>query len=556
MFRSRNKLLIAAAAVLAMLAVAIVPVQYSDDSSAAINGDLDGVTDIAYICEQDSITVSANGTTQASLLLINNNTTDAHYISVSASTDNSKVSASAHFSGSNPENTKTLSAKVSGSTSTANSDTAYIEISADRYAHQGDYTLTVFITSYDSTGSGTPETGSVSIDLKVTSDLSSGNKYNKFLGFIENDFSGIMGEVWFTAIVSFFGLLAIGYVIMLIAVPICVRIVMKKDDPDREYMKKTLYDLCHVIIILWAIGQVLRIAGTGEEYIDIVNRVFYVCYLIVGAIVGWRLYKLVVDVIITRIGNKDDRHRKDYDSLRPLFMYIGEIAIATVVTIVALSMFGVDVAAIITSAGLISLGISMGAKDVLSQFFSGLVILATRPFQKGDLIQVGTDTTVYRVREVNIMNTQLENWDNTDINIMPNSTLETSRIKNITGETTVYKCYISMSVSYDSDLNKVRQIMQDVASANPHVITDGSYGRPYTRVEEFEDSNIQVKMGMYVDDFNTSYTVRGQIRQALYAAFKENGIDIDYTRIVVEDGGKAFPNEGADGSGPSPAGSA
>ena len=198
----------------------------------------------------------------------------------------------------------------------------------------------------------------------------------------------------------------------------------------------------------------------------------------------------------------------------------------------------------------------MGAKDVLSQFFSGLVILATRPFQKGDLIQVGTDTTVYRVREVNIMNTQLENWDNTDINIMPNSTLETSRIKNITRETTVYKCYISMSVSYDSDLNKVRQIMQDVASANPHVITNGSYGRPYTRVEEFEDSNIQVKMGMYVDDFNTSYTVRGQIRQALYAAFKENGINIDYTRIVVEDGGKAFPNEGSDGSGPSPAGSA
>lgn len=546
MSKSRTGMLIAAAAALFILAAAAVPLQDADESSATITPLIsDGNFDISCIYNDNTVSVSANSSTTFSFVIYNNDTSNSIIVSVrDVESSNSRVSAA-------------VSSSSEYVTIAANSgEKMEIEVTANQYAHQGsDYTITIYF-SADCPSTSSTSTGEFSVNLSVSSDLSSGNKYNKFLGVFENNLSGIMGEVWFTALVSLVGFLAIGYAVMLIAVPICVRIVMKKDDPDRDYMKKTLYDLCHVIIILWAIGQVLRIAGTDEEYIDIVNRVFYVCYLIVGAIVGWRLYKLVVDVIITRIGNKDDRHRKDYDSLRPLFMYIGEIAIATVVTIVALSMFGVDVAAIITSAGLISLGISMGAKDVLSQFFSGLVILATRPFQKGDLIQVGTDTTVYRVREVNIMNTQLENWDNTDINIMPNSTLETSRIKNITGETTVYKCYISMSVSYDSDLNKVRQIMQDVASANPHVITDGSYGRPYTRVEEFEDSNIQVKMGMYVDDFNTSYTVRGQIRQALYAAFKENGIDIDYTRIVVEDGGKAFPNEGADGSGPSPAGSA
>ncbi len=520
-----------------MLAVAAVP--YYDDSDDSSAGKIelinDGNVNIHYIYDGGDISLAANSSTSFVFYLYNVSTASDVLVTVSATTDNDKVSITTDPS------SPTISAD--------DICTITVILDADRYAHQGsDYTITVTVSAYllDSSTAETASTGSFDINLSVSSDLSSGNKYNKFLGYFDNDLDGFMGEPWFTALVSFFGFLAIGYAVMFIAVPLCVRIVMKKDDPDRDYMKKTLYELCHVIILLWAIGQVLRIVGTAEEYIDIINRIFYLCYLIVGCIVGWRLYKLIIDVFITRMAKKDDRHKKDYESLRPLFLYLGEITIAVVAVIIALSMFGVDVAAIITSAGLVSLGISLGAKDVLSQFFSGIVILATRPFQKGDLIQIGNDETVYRVREVNIMNTELENWDNTDINIMPNSTIETSRIRNITGETNVYKCYISMTVSYDSDLNKVRQVMQDVASANPHVITDGSYGRPYTRVESFGDNNIEVKMGLYVDDFNTSYTVRGQIRQALYKAFQDNGISIDYSRIVVEDGGKAFPNEGGD----------
>lgn len=537
MQKSRTKVILAAVAVLAMLAVAAVP--YYDDSDDSSAGKIelinDGNVNIHYIYDGGDISLAANSSTSFVFYLYNVSTASDVLVTVSATTDNDKVSITTDPS------SPTISAD--------DICTITVYLDADRYAHQGsDYTITVTVSAYllDSSTAETASTGSFDINLSVSSDLSSENKYNKFLGYFDNNLDGFMGEAWFTALVSFFGFLAIGYAVMFIAVPLCVRIVMKKDDPDRDYMKKTLYELCHVIILLWAIGQVLRIVGTAEEYIDIINRIFYLCYLIVGCIVGWRLYKLIIDVFITRMAKKDDRHKKDYESLRPLFLYLGEITIAVVAVIIALSMFGVDVAAIITSAGLVSLGISLGAKDVLSQFFSGIVILATRPFQKGDLIQIGNDETVYRVREVNIMNTELENWDNTDINIMPNSTIETSRIRNITGETNVYKCYISMTVSYDSDLNKVRQVMQDVASANPHVITDGSYGRPYTRVESFGDNNIEVKMGLYVDDFNTSYTVRGQIRQALYKAFQDNGISIDYSRIVVEDGGKAFPNEGGD----------
>ena len=405
-----------------------------------------------------------------------------------------------------------------------------VTIAANEYAHQGDYALTVSLTVININD----DSGSFTQDIKITSNLTS-DKYNKFLGLFPNEFDGILGNVWFTAIVSFLALLAIGYAIVIVVVPVCARLITKKDDPERNAIKKTLYQLCHAIIIIWAFGEVLRILGTDESLIDIANRVFSVTYAIVGVIVGWHLYKVIVDIILRHMSEKAELHKEELQSLRPLFMYIGEIAIAVVAVMVVMNFLGFDLAAIITSAGIVSLGISMGAQDVLKQFFAGLVILATRPFKKGDLIRIGSDSTIYKVRKVNVMNTELENWDNTDVNIMPNSTIETSKIQNITGETLVTKVYLTMDVAYGQDINKARQIMQDVACSNPHVITDGSYGRPYTRVENLGNTNITIKMGMYFDDINTSYTARGHIRQAMVEAFMANGIQFDYDRITIDE---------------------
>lgn len=527
MYRSRTRHIIPLLALVAVVVLAVAPFA-SDDSSAAAKPV--GDTDILYVYDEATVSVSAGSSTTL-IFYLNNQYDETKVVYVSATSDNNDIKVSTDTAPmtlrSTIRDSEVLPTKVT------------LDIEAGHYAHQGDYSIEVGIKAMDTTvASGSAEgaeyDGSFTVSLNVSSDLTASQNYNKYLGYFANDAEGVMGEAWFTALVSFFIYMAIGYLVMFIAIPIILRIVMHKDDPDKDKMKKILYRMCQIIIFIWAVGQCLRILGTDEEIIDIVNRIFEICYIIVGVMLAWQLYKVVVDIIIRHISSKDMPGKDpDFEGLRPLFLYLGEIVLAIILVMTVMSLLGFDLAAIITSAGLVSLGISMGAKDVLAQFFSGLVILATRPFKQGDLICVGNDPMVYRVRKVNIMNTVLENWDNTDVNIMPNSTLETSKIQNITGETLVYKTYISMDVGYGTDLAKVRQIMQDVASKNPHVITDGSVTRPYTRVESFGDNNVEVKMGLYLDDFNASYTIRGQIRQALYNAFNEQGIPIDYPQIVI-----------------------
>ena len=522
-----------------MLSVIAVPM-ISDDSDAKT---LDP-TGLDYVYMGGDVSLSAGSSMTINFDLVNNGTS-SKYVSVSAKVLTVESSSKdSDISVSSIKFLKSDGTTISGSNwliESGGTVKVIMTVEADKYAHTSDDNLNVSIrvtdSSYDPEDPSTYQTGSFNIGMTVSATLAS-EDYNKFFGMFPNTFDGVLGSVWVTAIVSFLGLLAIGYAVMFIAVPICSRLVMKKDDPNRATLKKLLYRLCQFIIWLWVIRQILRIFGTNEELIDFVNRLFYFAYIVVGAIVAWQIYKLLISTLIERVVSRAaeyemDEKRMDFEGFRPLFMYIGEIVLSIVTVMLLMSLFGFDLGAIITSAGLVSLGISMGAQDVLKQFFAGLEILATRPFKKGDIVTIGTDSTVFVVKKVNVMNTILANWDNTDVNIMPNSTITTSKIRNMTRETLMWKVYLSIEVSYGTDVNLARALVQEAASQNPHVVTDGSVKKPYTRLDAFGDDNLIIKMGFYVDDYNNQYSVSGQIRQDIIQKFNENEINIDYAQIVV-----------------------
>ena len=516
MYTGRSKVIFSLFAVLALVSVTAT-IATSDDSSAeAVSG-----TQLSLVATDQTLNVIA-GNSSSVTLFVYHTYDDFRVMTVKATTDAEFVKITTNFEpGTLPAKTEPPAAIT-------------LTALAEKYAHQASYTITLTFTVQNAT---TTETGTATLALDVHSNLTS-DKYNKFIGFIPNTLDGFLGEIWFTALVSFFCMLAIGYAVMFVAVPVCSRIVMKKDDPERATLKKLLYNLCQVIVWLWVIGQVARIIGLEEGWIDFINRLFYLAYVVVGLIVGWKLYKLIVDTVIRKIIDKADDYSgkdaaTDFESFRPLFLYIGEIILAIIGTMLIMSLLGFNLAAVITSAGLVSLGISMGAQDVLKQFFSGLEILATRPFKKGDLVRVGVDTTIYKVRRVNVMNTLLENWDNTDVNIMPNSVITTNKIQNLTRETLVSKVYLTVDVGYGTDVNLARKLVQEAACENPHVIVDGSVTRPYTRLDAFLDSNLNIKLGFYVDNFSSQWAVSGQIRQTIIDKFRANGVNIDYDQIVI-----------------------
>lgn len=517
----RKRTRIAALTVLAVLAMAAaVPLLTADDAAA------DSASQIKYVSFTESVTVAA-GSSSSYTVFLTNNYSETRFVEVSATDGLGNCTAVSQEYGSG---TFQLTA--------GKSTEIVVTVYADKYAHSGTYNVTLTVINSNADGSDVV-TDTYTMPLAVTSNLSSSEQYNKIMGIFENNLPAPLDQPWCSALITAFIWLIIGYLVMLIAVPLTVAIVMKKDDSDRPSMKHSLYHMCWIIIGLNAIGKGIRVLGINEAAIDVVNIVFYICYIIVGAMVAWRLYLMIVNTVVNRIDRDNIIPGKGHQpsSLIPLFRFIGEIVITIAAIGGVMSLLGFDMTAIITSAGIVSLGITMGAQNILNQFFSGLVILSTRPFKKNDLVQIGTGTTVYRVRRVTVMNTELENWDNTDITIMPNSAITASSVKNITRDTLKSKIHIFIDVAYGTDLNYARKLMMDAAMAHPRVVKDGSVLMPYTRVTDFGDSNIQMRLSAYVDDFNDSGTIGGELRQMLYNRFTENGIRIDYPQVVLHQGG-------------------
>lgn len=525
MYRGKTKLLVAIVALFAMMSVAVVSPALNNDSSAAT--DMSG-TQLSVIYEESKpIELNAGSSTSFTFRIYSNYTVNK-IIFVSATNNGNHIDISV-----TPGDLEIKPHEYASVT---------LSVVAGKYTSQGNYMAAVSFHVRDGSNPASEESGTQEFSLVVDSDLSSGSQYNKFMGIWANEMPEPFNTAWFSALITGLIWILIGTIARLIAVPVIMRIIMKKDDPDYESMRRTLAKMCYIIVVLNAIGKSVRVLGLEEQVVDTVNILFYVCYILVGAIIVWRLYMLVINTLVKRIGARDfvpGGSRSDFESLRPLLMYIGEIVISIATIGAIMSLLGFNMTAIITSAGIVSLGITLGAQNVLGQFFSGLVLLATRPFKKGDMITINGSSVTYRVRKVNIMQTELENWDNTDITLVPNSTLTSGIVKNITRDTLKCKIHVFISVGYGNDLAFVRATMLEVANENARVIQDGSVPKPSTRVTDFEDSNIQLRLSVYVDDFNDSGVIGGELRQAMYNRFMEKGISIDYTNIVLrplEDG--------------------
>lgn len=426
-----------------------------------------------------------------------------------------------------------------------------ITLNADKFARQGDYTVSYTVTVWDMDNNMASE-DTFSHPLHVGSSLSTSDTYNKFLGIFPNELESPLDNILVTVVVTVIAWFLIGIAVMFVAVPVVTILMTRKDDPDRPVLRKSLIRWCMVIIAVFTAVNTLCVLGVDEHVIDSVKIWAHLIYLLVGLFITWRIYKTFLDRLTEHMRGRDmvaGGEVQDFESFKPLFIYIGEIVLALIGVVIGLGMMHVDLAAIITSAGVVSLGITLGAQQVLNQFFSGLVILSTRPFRKGDIIQLAGNTAVtYRVRKVNVMNTELENWDNSDVTIVPNNSITANNVKNITRDTLRSKVHLFVDVSYKTDLALARSLLMEVANAHPRVIKDGSVSKPATRVTDFADSNITLRLTVWVDDYNDHGAIAGDLRVAIFQKFQDNGINIDYPQVVLHMADPQSPRDSDDAS--------
>ena len=190
---------------------------------------------------------------------------------------------------------------------------------------------------------------------------------------------------------------------------------------------------------------------------------------------------------------------------------------------VGLETIGVDLRSLTVIAGALSVGIGFGLQNIISNFVSGLIILAERPIQVGDRVEIAG--AVGQVVRIGARATHVLTNDNIMI-ICPNTEFVTNRVTNWTHIDPRVRFRIPVGVSYHSDPELVRRLLLEVAAGNPHVLNDPL---PTVVFQQFGDSALNFELRIWSADMAARPgTLESEINFAIWNKFKQQGIEFPF----------------------------
>nr|MCW2727063.1 mechanosensitive ion channel protein MscS [Aeromicrobium sp.] len=132
--------------------------------------------------------------------------------------------------------------------------------------------------------------------------------------------------------------------------------------------------------------------------------------------------------------------------------------ILTIVTISVLAKLGINIAPIIASAGIVGVALGFGAQNLVKDFLSGIFMILEDQYGVGDSVDLGEATGV--VEAVGLRVTRLRDVNGTVWYVRNGEILRVGNQSQNWARTV-----LDITVSYETDLDRVQEILQDVATS-------------------------------------------------------------------------------------------
>jgi potassium efflux system protein len=132
----------------------------------------------------------------------------------------------------------------------------------------------------------------------------------------------------------------------------------------------------------------------------------------------------------------------------------------------AVSAAGLDLTRVTVLVGAFGVGIGFGLQNIFNNFISGLILLFERPIEVGDEIRIGDASGI--VRRIGIRASRIRQWDNSEV-IVPNSRLISENVKNWTLSAGKRGMEIPVTVSDETDIDRVVALLVRTAKSHPLV---------------------------------------------------------------------------------------
>jgi potassium efflux system protein len=223
---------------------------------------------------------------------------------------------------------------------------------------------------------------------------------------------------------------------------------------------------------------------------------------------------------LKKSGNSSDQVIQTYQKVIRILLLIAGL-------FVVLYLMGFDLSHLFTTSGLFAVAIGFALKDMLGNYFSGVILKANDFIKHGDILQV--EGRMVRVKSIGARVTLVRNKDGLDI-LIPNTALSETKIGNYTLKDSLCRVHTSIGVSYSSDLKQVRQVLEETC-ASLEDLSDKIPVRVF--LHEFGNSAVIYRVYVAFENPWNKRVMLSNLNEAIWWALKDAGIVIAFPQLDV-----------------------
>ena len=251
--------------------------------------------------------------------------------------------------------------------------------------------------------------------------------------------------------------------------------------------------------------------------------------LTVGKIAFWITAVLVLNVLFQKmVLRRVLRHTRLSSGLQFAIAKILGYLVVLLGFYAALVANGVNLSSLAVVAGALGLGIGFGLQNVVANFVSGIVLLAERPIEIGDRVEV--EGVAGRVTRISLRATTIVTNDNISI-IIPNLQLTSNPVTNWSHGGPRVRIRVPVGVAYGTDPNLIRDVLIRVAASHRDVLKEPP---PTVYFDAFGDNAMNFELAVWTDTMTQSpRRFRSDLNFLIERALREHSIDIPFPQRVV-----------------------